>query len=285
MHPSREAFADPDSSPRQTRCKVIAVSQPKSRLDVLLVERGLAETREKAQALVLAGEVFVAGQPASKPGQLVPSDADLAVRRPLPYVSRGGLKLERALDHFGLDVEGLTVLDVGASTGGFTDCLLQRGARRVYAVDVGIGQLAWRLRRDPRVVSMEKTNVRNLESLPEAPDAAVIDVSFISLSLVLPRVKALLKPTAWIVALVKPQFEAGRGLVGRGGVIRDPSVRREVLTRVLESAARVGLAIRGAIPSPIKGPAGNVEYLAYLGLSAPGRPVEEVVEECLAIAS
>ena len=258
---------------------------PRVRLDMLLVERGLAESRERAQALILAGEVSVADRPATKPGQLVPADAAISVRQPLPYVSRGGLKLERALDAFGLDVTGLVVLDVGASTGGFTDCLLKRGARRVYAVDVGFGQLDWRLRRDPRVVVMEKTNVRHLEALPEAPDAAVADVSFISLTLALAPVVALLKPSGWIVALIKPQFEAGKEQVSRGGVVRDPAVHRVVLLKVLEWGASAGLFARGAVPSPIKGPAGNVEFLGYLSLAPPGRPIEEVVEECLAASA
>ncbi len=254
----------------------------KVRLDALLVERGLVESREKAQALVMAGEVSVGERPAVKPGQMVPTDASISVRQPLPYVSRGGLKLERALDAFGLDVSGLVMLDVGASTGGFTDCLLKRGAARVYAVDVGFGQLDWRLRQDPRVVVLERTNVRHLGALPETPDAAVADVSFISLTLALPPVVRLLRPTGWIVALVKPQFEAGKGQVGRGGVVRDPAVRRAALAKVLEWAAGAGLAVRRAVPSPIRGPAGNVEYLAYLSLLLPGRPIEEVVEECLA---
>lgn len=252
------------------------------RLDVLLVDRGLAETREKAQALILAGEVSIADRPATKPGQLVPADTTVSVRQPLPYVSRGGLKLERALDAFGLDVGGLLMLDVGASTGGFTDCLLKRGARRVYAVDVGYGQLDWRLRRDPRVVVMENTNVRHLTALPEVPDAAVADVSFISLTLALPPVVALLKPTGWIIALVKPQFEAGKQQVGKGGVVRNSAVHRAVLLKVFEWAVNTGLSVRGAVPSPIKGPAGNVEFLAYLSLQPPGRPIREVVEECLA---
>jgi 23S rRNA (cytidine1920-2'-O)/16S rRNA (cytidine1409-2'-O)-methyltransferase len=203
----------------------------------------------------------------------------------LPYVSRGGLKLERALDAFGLDVSGLVVLDVGASTGGFTDCLLKRGASRVYAVDVGYGQLDWRLRSDPRVVVMEKTNVRHLASLPDTPDAAVADVSFISLTLALPPVVRLLKPTSWIVALVKPQFEAGKEQVGKGGVVREPAVHRAVLLRVLGWAVGAGLAVLGAVPSPVRGPAGNVEFLVHLGLTPPGRPVDEVVEECLALGA
>ena len=255
----------------------------KQRLDALLVERGLAESREKAQALVLAGEVDVDGKLAPKAGQLVATDADLAVRGRPPYVSRGGLKLERALDAFALDVRGLVVVDVGASTGGFTDCVLQRGASRVYAIDVGQNQLDWRLRSDPRVVVMERTNVRYLTALPEAPDAAVADVSFISLKLALPPVVRLLSPAGWVVALIKPQFEAGRELVGKGGVVRDPAVHRLVLGDLLAWAVEVGLAVRGAVPSPIRGPAGNVEFLAYFARQAPGRPIADVVEECLAV--
>lgn len=254
----------------------------KARLDSLLVERGLAESREKAQALVLAGEVEVDGRPAAKSGQLVRSDVALVVRARPPYVSRGGLKLERALDAFALDPRDLVVVDVGASTGGFSDCLLQRGARRVYAIDVGQNQLDWRLRSDPRVVVMERTNVRYLTELPETPDAAVADVSFISLTLVLPPVVRLLSPTGWVVALIKPQFEAGRELVGKGGVVREASVHRQVLESILSWAAQIGLAVRGAVPSPVRGPAGNVEFLAYFARQAPGRPLAEIVEECLA---
>ncbi len=254
----------------------------KARLDALIVERGLAESREKAQALVLAGEVDVDGRRAAKAGQLVATDADLTVRSRPPYVSRGGLKLERALDAFSLEVRGLVVVDVGASTGGFTDCLLQRGAARVYAIDVGRNQLDWHLRSDPRVVVMERTNVRYLSSLPETPDAAVADVSFISLRLALPPVARLLSPNGWIVALIKPQFEAGRERVGKGGVVRDAAVHRVVLESLLAWGVEEGLAVRGAVPSPIHGPAGNVEFLAYFARQAPGRPIAEVVEECLA---
>ena len=258
------------------------LASAKVRLDTLLVERGLAETRARAQALILAGEVSIATRGALKPGQLVFADAPLTVRQPLPFVSRGGIKLERALDAFGLDVAGLVMLDVGASTGGFTDCLLQRGASRVYAVDVGYGQLDWRLRVDPRVVVLERTNIRHLETLPEAPDAAVADVSFISLTLALPPVVRLLDPAGWIVALIKPQFEAGRERVGKGGVVRDPAVHRAVLYHILGWGVSAGLAVHGAVPSPIRGPAGNVEFLAHLGPRPPGRPLDEVVEECLA---
>jgi 23S rRNA (cytidine1920-2'-O)/16S rRNA (cytidine1409-2'-O)-methyltransferase len=234
----------------------------KQRLDVALVERGLAETRERAQALVLAGAVVVDGQLATKPGQAVTARAELAVRdTALPYVSRGGLKLAAALDHWQLDVRDLVGLDVGASTGGFTDVLLQRGARRVYAVDVGYGQLHYRLRRDPRVVAMERTNARTLPPLPEPIDIAVVDVSFISLRLVLPGVENALTPAAPIVALVKPQFEAGRAQVGKGGVVRDPHVHRQVLQDLARWSLDQPWRLGAVLPSPIRGPAGNVEFL------------------------
>lgn len=235
----------------------------RKRLDTLLVARGVAVSREQAKALIMAGDVVVDGQIVDRPSALVTVDAGIALRQVLPYVSRGGLKLEHALREFGLDVTGLVLMDVGASTGGFTDCLLKRGARRVYAVDVGYGQLAWRLRNDPRVVVLDRTNIRYLPSLPEQPDAAVVDVSFISLRLVLPKVIALTKPGASIVALIKPQFEAGRGQVGKGGVVRDRAVHRQVLEEVLGWAVDNGLAVCGLTPSPILGPAGNRELLAY----------------------
>jgi 23S rRNA (cytidine1920-2'-O)/16S rRNA (cytidine1409-2'-O)-methyltransferase len=238
----------------------------KVRLDNLLVTRGLAETRSKAQALVMAGSVRVAGQPATKPGAMVDEAAEVTVTAPLPYASRGGYKLAHALDSFGLDPRGLIALDAGASTGGFTDVLLQRGAARVYAVDVGYGILDYRLRSDPRVVALERTNIRHLEALPGGALAgcAVIDVSFISLRLVLPAVRRLIEPAAWLVALVKPQFEAGAEQVGKGGVVRDPQVHRAVLRDTLAFAEALGLTPRGLARSPITGPAGNVEFLAWL---------------------
>ena len=203
----------------------------KQRLDLLLVQRGLVETREQARRLIMAGEVTVDGQVHDKPGQAVATTAELAVRAPLPYVSRGGLKLAAALDDFAMDVGGLVAVDVGASTGGFTDCLLQRGAAKVYAIDVGYGQLAWKLQTDPRVVVLDRTNVRYLEALPggELADLAVIDASFISLALVLPPSLRLLHPQGEVVALIKPQFEAGKDDVGKGGVVRDRRVHRRVL--------------------------------------------------------
>ncbi len=238
----------------------------KIRLDQLLTTRGLAETRARAQALVMAGSVRVNGQAASKPGALVDTSAEISVTSALPYVSRGGYKLAHALDQFGLDPHGLVALDVGASTGGFTDLLLQRGAARVYAVDVGYGILDYRLRSDPRVVALERTNIRHLTALPASvlADCAVIDVAFISLRLVLPATIALLVPGAWIVALIKPQFEAGAGQVGKGGVVRDPAIHRAVLRSVLSYAAELGLTPRGLVRSPITGPAGNIEFLAWL---------------------
>ncbi len=236
----------------------------KQRLDTLLVEHGLVESREQARRLIQAGSVLVNGQVLDKPGAQVSVEADISVRETLRYASRGGLKLEAALDAFGIDPSGMIAVDVGASTGGFTDVLLQRGAQRVYAIDVGYGQLAWRLRQDPRVVVMERTNIRYLAGLPEPVDLAVVDVSFISLQLVLPVIWRLLKPDGQIVALIKPQFEAGRGQVGKGGVVRDPGVHRAVLHRLLGWAREQGLSPRGLLRSPIMGPAGNVEFLAHL---------------------
>ncbi|OGO43750.1 MAG: hypothetical protein A2Z04_07170 [Chloroflexi bacterium RBG_16_57_9] len=234
----------------------------KQRLDVLLVEKDLVQSREQARQLIRAGLVLINGQVLDKPGLQVTAEAEITLREGLRCVSRGGLKLEAALDAFRIDPSGLVAVDVGASTGGFTDVLLQRGARQVYAIDVGYGQLAWRLRQDPRVVVMERTNIRYLTGLPELVDLAVVDVSFISLELVLPVVKKLLKPEGQIVALIKPQFEAGREQVGKGGVIRDPKVHRTVLCRVLSWARERGLFTRGLIRSPVVGPAGNVEFLA-----------------------
>jgi 23S rRNA (cytidine1920-2'-O)/16S rRNA (cytidine1409-2'-O)-methyltransferase len=251
----------------------------KVRLDNLLVTRGLAETRSKAQALIMAGSVRVAGQPATKPGAAVDEDAPVEVTAALPYASRGGYKLAHALDRFGLDPRGLAALDAGASTGGFTDVLLQRGAQRVFAVDVGYGILDYRLRADPRVVALERTNIRHLGQLPGGAlaDCAVIDVSFISLRLVLPAVQRLVTPTAWVVALIKPQFEAGAEQVGKGGVVRDAAVHRAVLRDVLEFAAALGLTPAGLDRSPITGPAGNVEFLAWLQAGAAPLAVEAAV--------
>jgi 23S rRNA (cytidine1920-2'-O)/16S rRNA (cytidine1409-2'-O)-methyltransferase len=257
----------------------------KERLDLLLVERGLADSRQQAQRLVLAGQVAVDDRPADKPGMRVPVAAQVAVKGNLPYASRGGFKLAAALDAFQLDVGGCIVADVGASTGGFTDCLLQRGAARVYAIDVGYGQLAWKLQQDPRVVVMDRTNARHLERLPEPVDLATVDVSFISLKLVLPAVFGWLRPGAAesrIVALIKPQFEAGREQVGKGGVVRAPAVHRAVLEEIVGWAEAQGLGLRGLIRSPIAGPAGNVEFLAYwLPGSAAIGDVTPLIETCL----
>ena len=237
------------------------------RIDRLLVERGLVASRERARRLVMAGAVLVSDRPVTKPGAEVPEDAPVRLRgEDSPYVSRGGEKLAGALDAFAIDVRGLAALDVGASTGGFTDCLLERGARRVVALDVGYGQLAWKLRQDPRVTVLERTNARSLVSdlLPEPPDLAVVDVSFISLRTVLPPVAAVVKPAGQIVALVKPQFEVGRGRVGKGGVVRDPTLRAEAVTSVRNEAQRLGLHVRGASDSVLPGPKGNREVFLWL---------------------
>lgn len=247
----------------------------KERLDSLVVARGLVESREQAQRLILAGEVTVDGEVRDKPGQRIPAESAIAIRQTLPYVSRGGLKLAAALDTFGLAMAGLVAVDVGASTGGFTDCLLQRGAARVYAIDVGYGQLAWKLRTDPRVVPLERTNIRYLEHLPgnELADLAVIDTSFISLALVLPATLRLLKPAAQIVALIKPQFEAGKEQVGKGGVVRDPRIHRRVIEETAGLAGQLGLGVAGLTVSPAPGPAGNVEFLIWLQ-RPPGPPID-----------
>jgi 23S rRNA (cytidine1920-2'-O)/16S rRNA (cytidine1409-2'-O)-methyltransferase len=239
----------------------------KQRLDKLMVERGLAPSREKAQALIMAGQVVVGDHAAQKAGHQVALDAEIRIKgEQLPYVSRGGLKLERGLDQFGIDPSGRTAIDVGASTGGFTDCLLQRGASKVYAVDVGYGQLAWKLREDPRVVVLEKTNIRHLgpELLDPLPDLAVIDASFISLNLVLPPTLALLIRPAEVVALVKPQFEVGKGSVGKGGIVRDPRLHDEVLHNMERLAAELGAELLGICDSPISGADGNREFLMGL---------------------
>lgn len=243
----------------------------KERLDLALVRRGLAPSRERARALIMAGQVYLGDRLADKPGMLAPLDAEYRIAGDnggLKYASRGGLKLEKALQTFALNPDGLVALDIGASTGGFTDCLLQNGARRVYALDVGRGQLAWTLRNDPRVVVMEHTNMRHITSLPEPMQCAVIDVSFISLRLILPPLVPLLTPDAWVVALVKPQFEAGKAEVDRGsGVISDPAVH----TRVVEElqiwiAEKTPFQVRGVTDSPIYGREGNREFLFYLTL-------------------
>ena len=238
----------------------------KQRLDQLLVQRGLADSREKAQRLILAGEVRVAGQVATKPGHDYADDLELTVAQPERFVGRGGLKLEGAFQTFALDVMGKICVDVGASTGGFTDCLLQHGAARVYAVDVGRGQLHWKLRNDPRVVVMDGINARYLRpsQMPEVPAMATADASFISLTLLLPAVKKLLAPGGELITLIKPQFEAGRAEVGKGGVVRDPRIHQLVVERIRAFGVNeLGLTWIGVCESPLKGPAGNVEFLAY----------------------
>lgn len=246
-------------------------SEKGRRLDAVAVERGLVETRARAQALIIGGGVLVDGTVASKPGMLVGELAEIRlVAEPMRYVSRGAFKLLHALDRFEVEMAGRVVLDVGASTGGFTDVLLEANALRVYAIDVGYGQLAWRLRNDPRVVVMERTNIRHLDVLPERADAAVVDVSFISLCIVLPSIGRLLKPLADVVALVKPQFEAGRQQVGKKGVVRDPEVWGRVLRAVTSCARQEGWTVRGIERSPITGPAGNVEFLAFFSRGGDG---------------
>jgi len=270
---------DPGSTPNAPG------KRQKVRLDALLVARGLAQTRTQAQAVIMAGQVWVGEVVADKPGKSVWDDAPLRMNREAPYVSRGGLKLEAALDAFGLKPQGWICADIGASTGGFTDCLLQRGAARVYAIDVGYGQLAWPLRQNPRVISLERTNIRHLSGLPEKVSLATVDVSFIGLSLVLPKVVDLLEPAGQVVALIKPQFEVGKGQVGKGGVVRDAAQHRRVIEKVLTEASEVGLAPAGTIRSPVSGPAGNVEFLAwFIAGGTPPTPFERDswVQACLA---
>ena len=237
----------------------------KQRLDLLLVERSLAETRAKAQAVIMSGLVYVNGQKADKPGMSYSEDAGLEIRgAACPYVSRGGLKLEKALRDFGVNPAGYICSDSGASTGGFTDCLLQQGAAKVYAIDVGYGQLAWKLRQDARVVVMERTNIRHVEALDDLLDLSVVDVSFISLKIVLPAIRRLLKPDGQVLCLIKPQFEAGKDKVGKKGVVRDPKTHREVLEGFLALAGELDFTVRNLTYSPVRGPEGNIEFLAHL---------------------
>lgn len=239
----------------------------KKRLDVLLFERGLAESRQRAQAIIMSGQVYVEDRKVDKAGTAVEENARIEVRGgQLPFVSRGGLKLEKAMSTFGFALDGCICADIGASTGGFTDCMLQKGASKVYAVDVGYGQLAWKLRQDPRVVCLERTNARYLteEQIPDRLDFASIDVSFISLKLILPALRPLMKETGRIACLIKPQFEAGKEKVGKKGVVRDPAVHLEVLQAFLANAEGADLAVRGVTYSPIRGPEGNIEYLGHL---------------------
>lgn len=241
----------------------------KDRLDVLLVERGLVESRARARAYIMAGEVSVNGVRVDKAGTQVPLDAQIELATPMPYVGRGGYKLAGALDAFGVQVEGVVAADVGACTGGFTDVLLQRGARRVYAIDVGQGQLDWKLRQDDRVTVLEKTNARYLDELAEPVDLVVIDVSFISLRLILPAVRKWLAEPASVIALIKPQFEAGPESVGKGGIVRDPAVHRAVLEDLLAWMSGQGWGVQGLTRSSIEGSDGNVEYLVLLSSGGP----------------
>lgn len=238
----------------------------KSRLDKLLFEKGLAESREKAHALILEGSVLVNGIMVDKAGAQVNADDALSVKSKMPYVSRGGLKLERALEEFSIDVKDKTAMDVGASTGGFSDCLLQCGAKKIYAVDVGYGQFSWKLRNDEKIILLEKTNIRHLEQgrVSDKIEIAVIDVSFISLLKVIPKVLEFLQTSGEIVALIKPQFEVGRKDIGKGGVVKDENKRLEVVEKIKSELIKIGLQVIGTTTSPIKGPKGNVEYLIYL---------------------
>lgn len=239
----------------------------KKRLDIILTERGLAPSREKAKAIIMSGNVFIGGQKADKAGESFPGDVEIEVRgNENAYVSRGGLKLEKALVFFGADVAGKTAIDVGASTGGFSDCLLRRGVKKLYSVDVGYGQLAWEIRNDPRVVCMERTNIRYVthEQIPDIIELAVIDVSFISLKIVLPAVRALMGDCGNVYCLIKPQFEAGRDKVGKKGVVRDPEVHAEVIENFIKNAEDAGFSVCGITFSPITGPEGNIEFLGSL---------------------
>jgi len=262
-----------------------AHAESRRRLDAALVARGLAESRAVAQRLILAGEVRVDGEVADKASRIVDEGVLLEVTRPPAFVSRGGIKLEAALTSFALDVTGRVCADVGASTGGFTDCLLQHGAARVFAVDVGHGILHWKLRQDPRVAVMERTNVRYLSALEAPVDLVTIDVAFISLRLVLPVVANWLTPGGDVVALVKPQFEAGRKAVGKGGVVRDPAIHRQVLEAIAATMEAAGLGVQGVICSPLRGPKGNVEFLLWGRKGAPTiERVEQVMNEALAVS-
>ena len=258
----------------------------KERLDMLLVQRGLCDSRSRAQAVIMSGEVYVQGQKCDKAGTAVEVDAPIEIRgNQCPYVSRGGLKLEKALRDFGVDPTGYVCSDSGASTGGFTDCLLQKGARKVFAIDVGYGQLVWSIRNDPRVVCMERTNIRYVtpEQLGEPLDLSVIDVSFISLKIVLPAIQALLKPTGQVLCLIKPQFEAGKDKVGKKGVVREPSIHCEVLENFIAVAKELGFTILNLTFSPVKGPEGNIEFLGHLSM-APGQGIEPDVKAIVAAA-
>ena len=247
--------------------KTVSEKSKKVRLDVAMTERGLAPSREKAKALIMAGEVFVGGEKRDKAGETIREDEEIEVRgRGLRYVSRGGLKLEKAMALYGLKLDGKVCMDIGASTGGFTDCMLQNGAARVYAIDVGYGQLAWSLRTDQRVVNLERTNVRYLtpQQVPEPVQFASVDVSFISLTLVLPVLARFLEEGGEAVCLVKPQFEAGKGKVGKKGVVREPEIHAEVCEKIYDFCMEGGFCVKAMTFSPVKGPEGNIEYLFLL---------------------
>ncbi|MFA9555987.1 TlyA family RNA methyltransferase [Evansella sp. AB-rgal1] len=261
----------------------------KQRIDVLLVDKGLIDTREKAKRSIMAGIVYADGERIDKPGTKVKETSYLEVKGPtIPYVSRGGLKLEKAIEAFDIDLQDKIVIDIGASTGGFTDCALQNGAKLVYAVDVGYNQLAWKLRQDERVVVMERTNFRYVT--PEnfqigSPEFATIDVSFISLKLILPVLKNILTPCGHVSALIKPQFEAGREQVGKKGIVRDPKIHEQVLKTIVSFATNCGFSVKGLVPSPIRGGEGNIEFLIYLSTELNGenyvddKRMEDVVKE------
>ena len=255
----------------------------KTRLDALLTERGLVESLEHARAVIMSGSVFIEGQRADKPGKQISVDADVQVREKKQYVSRGGLKLERALEFFGVSPRGKVCIDCGASTGGFTDCLLKNGARLVYAVDVGYGQLAWSIRNDPRVIVMERTNIRNVTAdlLATEPELAAIDLSFISLEIVLPVVRDLLTQDGHILCLIKPQFEADREKVEKKGVVRSPETHMDVLAAFLRNALKLGFCIKDLTYSPVRGPEGNIEYLGWLRCRGDSDAVDvaEIVSE------
>ncbi len=260
----------------------------KKRLDILVYEKGFAESREKAKAIIMAGQVYVDNQKADKCGTAYDENANIEVRGSvLKYVSRGGLKLEKAIDNFGLDLNGAVAMDIGASTGGFTDCMLQNGAKKVYSIDVGYGQLAWKLRTDERVVNLERTNMRKVtrEQVPDAIDFFSVDVSFISLRLILPVARELMAENAEAVCLIKPQFEAGREKVGKKGVVRDPSVHVEVVRGIFDFCLQSGFDVLNLDFSPIKGPEGNIEYLIHLKKSDDPKAYTDITPEQLVKAS
>jgi len=253
----------------------------KTRLDKLVVDLGIARSLERARALIMEGRIFVRGQRVDKAGSMVSPDEEILVKgADIPYVSRGGVKLEKAMEEFKIRAEGKTAIDVGASTGGFTDCLLKRGAERVYAVDVGYGQLDWSLRNDSRVINLEEKNIRYLkkEDIPKEADLAVIDVSFISLTKVIPKVMELLKSSGVIIALIKPQFEVGKGEVGKGGIVKNSEKHRAVLLKIVEFSEKHNLSVKGITKSPIRGQKGNKEFFLYLSKSKHGLDPEVIFE-------